>query len=401
MKYCPKCGSKIDTNDKFCDQCSTNLSDQNKSRIKPIIGSEKQKENSRIRRNCLIIATCTIVLAAGGVVFFTLQSQNSNYANSIPFVGHKKGEAVDQAAESIGYNSDKMTAHDTAGFTIAFAHMNFQDNPDWEKAFDNVQNGDLNITSYPEYDFGDYNVKAPAQGTVYVVTPEVGYVVSDINHPQRAQITFVDSKKGATQPVYFRALAKKVAHSSCKKDVQNIGKKVKVSVQKKNNRQSSDKNTKSGTEDTSKLSWNDSKEEKLSDFMSDFGDKMDQDYDEYIGDEQLKTRAGEEYPDIFKDGKMKLVDDSDKDADESESIDIGWDPELKKKYDYQVVSIFNYNDDDAAQHITYLFCVHDNQPIVLVDQTTNGNYIAVKETANKDVKSVFADIINGDDTDDD
>lgn len=57
--------------------------------------------------------------------------------------------------------------------------------------------------------------------------------------------------------------------------------------------------------------------------MSDFGDKMDQDYDEYIGDEQLKTIAGEEYPDIFKDGKMKLVDDSDKDADEGESIDIG------------------------------------------------------------------------------
>lgn len=31
----------------------------------------------------------------------------------------------------------------------------------------------------------------------------------------------------------------------------------------------------------------------------------------------------------------------------------------------------------AEQHITYLFCVHDNHPIVLVDQTTNGNYIAV------------------------
>ena len=116
-------------------------------------------------------------------------------------------------------------------------------------------------------------------------------------------------------------------------------------MQKKNNRQSSDKNIKSGTEDTSKLSWNDSKEEKLSDFMSDFGDKMDQDYDEYTGDEQLKTRAGEEYPDIFKDGKMKLVDDNDKDADEGESIDIGWDPELKKKYDYQVVSIFKKSKD--------------------------------------------------------
>lgn len=44
MKYCPKCGSKIDANDKFCDQCGTNLSDQNKSRIKLIIRSEKQRK---------------------------------------------------------------------------------------------------------------------------------------------------------------------------------------------------------------------------------------------------------------------------------------------------------------------------------------------------------------------
>ncbi|RVU69859.1 MULTISPECIES: DUF4767 domain-containing protein [Lactobacillus] len=70
-----------------------------------------------------------------------------------------------------------------------------------------------------------------------------------------------------------------------------------------------------------------------------------------------------------------------------------------KKFDYHVVSIFNYNGDFAEEHITYLFCVYDNKPIVLVDQTTNGDYIAVKETANKDVKKGFAKIINSEDDD--
>ena len=105
-----------------------------------------------------------------------------------------------------------MTAHDTAGFTIAFAHMNFQDNPDWEKAFDNAQNGDLNITSCPEYDFGDYNVKAPAQGVVYVVTPEVGYVVSDINHTLRGHKLLLQIVKKALHNLYIFVLQLKKQH---------------------------------------------------------------------------------------------------------------------------------------------------------------------------------------------
>ena len=54
--------------------------------------------------------------------------------------------------------------------------------------------------------------------------------------------------------------------------------------------------------------------------------------------------------------------------------------------------------DGGEEHITYLFCIHDNQPIALVDQTTNGNAIKVKETANQDVRKGFAKIaISSDD----
>ncbi|MDY5961439.1 MAG: DUF4767 domain-containing protein [Lactobacillus amylovorus] len=39
----------------------------------------------------------------------------------------------------------------------------------------------------------------------------------------------------------------------------------------------------------------------------------------------------------------------------TETINISWDPSLKKDYDYHVVSIFNCNVGNPEQHITYLF----------------------------------------------
>lgn len=127
--------------------------------------------------------------------------------------------------------------------------------------------------------------------------------------------------------------------------------------------------------------------------MNDFGEKMDQDYDEYTGNDPLKTPTGEKYPDIFDDMTFERYDQDNK------KINIGWDPELKKDYDYHVVSIFNYNGDSAEQHITYLFCIYDDQPVALVDQTTNGDAIKVKETANKDVRKGFEKIVNESDND--
>lgn len=391
MKYCPKCGNRLTTNDKYCDKCGTDVSNVTTSQlenVQRVQTNNVETKNSKLRRNCLIIVACVVMLTAAGVVFFTLQSENMN--NSLPFISRK--EKTDHAAARIGYTPNKkMSSKDTAGFTIAYAHMNFPDDSDWAQAYDKCQMGELDISSYPEYNFGDYDVKAPQGGAVYVVTPDLGYVVSDVNNPSDAQITYINSKKGAEKPVYFHTLAKKVAHSPHKNEVRSLGRKVEV-VTKKTTPKKSDSELNSKTKSRDKLSWDDAKEKQLADFMDDFGDKMDQDYDEYNGDDALETNAGQKYPDIFEDTDFKLTDDN-------KVINIGWDPELKKDDDYHVVSIFNYDGDSDESHITYLFCIHDNQPVVLVDQTTNGDDVSVKETENADLKNGFAKIVNGDDSD--
>lgn len=119
---------------------------------------------------------------------------------------------------------------------------------------------------------------------------------------------------------------------------------------------------------------------------------MKQDYDEYDGHKSLETLAGEKYPDDLSDRTFKLYFDNSK---KTETINIGWDPSLKQDYDYHVVSIFNCNVGNPEQHITYLFSVHDGQPVALVDQTTNGSDYMVKETANQEVRTAFANILDG------
>ena len=149
MKYCPKCGNRLDANAKYCDKCGTDVSNVNKKPNRPApisqikkpasvsVSNQLSAKRSRIRRNCLIVAACIVLLAAGGVVFFTLQSENAS--NSLPFVTHNKSEKM---AEKIGYSPNKkMSSKNMAGFTIAYAHMHFQDDPDWDEVFDKAENG--------------------------------------------------------------------------------------------------------------------------------------------------------------------------------------------------------------------------------------------------------------------
>lgn len=154
--------------------------------------------------------------------------------------------------------------------------------------------------------------------------------------------------------------------------------------------QSSSSEESSSDDQSSKFAqsgWSSDQEAQLASFMNRFGTKMKQKYKEYNGQESIETLAGEKYPDDF-----KMYSDNSK---KTETINIGWDPSLKKDYDYHVVSIFNCNVGNPEQHITYLFSVHDGQPVALVDQTTNGSDCMVKETANQEVRTAFANIFEG------
>lgn len=281
MKYCPKCGAKLSPNDKYCDHCGTyiaakkpvqNITPQTNmnssvANTKAPVSASSSNKNSRIRRNCLIVAACVVLLAAGGTVFFTLQSENQ--ANALPFIGKSKTASFDDTAKSLGFTDKKMSPKDMAGLSISFAHMHFPDDSDWEEAFDDAEDGNLNVQSYPKYDFGDYEVEAPSEGAVYVVSPKVGYVVSDVDHPEQAKVTFV-SDKGQGKSVDLPSLTRQVQSKSSKADVQKVVKRVYIT--KKSTIKSSDADSESNDDSKEnnsdgKVSWNEDKENQLAEFM--------------------------------------------------------------------------------------------------------------------------------------
>lgn len=135
---------------------------------------------------------------------------------------------------------------------------------------------------------------------------------------------------------------------------------------------------------TNSSTWDSEKQEKLDDFFDDWSDTMDQDYDKYEGSGQIKTAAGEEFPKEF--DRVTL---------NGQKVSLAYEPDGKGDSDYNVVAIYNYDKDEGASHITYFFAFHNGQPVVLVDETTNGDEVQVKETANKDLINGFNAIAAG------
>lgn len=131
--------------------------------------------------------------------------------------------------------------------------------------------------------------------------------------------------------------------------------------------------------------WNDSKDQKLEQFINDWAPSMHQSYQKYSGQGNIRTKSGMEYPSDFNKTMVNGTNDS-----------IGWAPSGKGPYSYNVVAIYNYDrPGNAATHITYAFAFHDGQPVALVDQSTNGT-ADWTPTKNVDVANNFAKIANGD-----
>ncbi|WP_251547678.1 Lreu_0056 family protein [Limosilactobacillus caecicola] len=147
--------------------------------------------------------------------------------------------------------------------------------------------------------------------------------------------------------------------------------------------------TKSATSTNKKSSqlWNSTKDQELTDFMNKWAPTMGQSYTKYDGKNDLTTKAGMKYP---SDLSQTTVNGS--------NSSIGWAPTGKGSYDYNVVALYNYDrPGNAATHITYAFAFHNNQPVALVEQSTNGtpNWT---QTQNADVESNFEKIANGSDS---
>jgi len=134
-----------------------------------------------------------------------------------------------------------------------------------------------------------------------------------------------------------------------------------------------------------KVLWNSDKDARLKTFINQWAPTMNQSYVEYDGSDSLKTSSGTTYPD---DLKYVTIDGN--------NASIGWNKTGNGNYKYNVVAIYNDNgtESSAENHITYLFAFHEGQPIVLVDQSTNGTP-TLTATKNGTVKSGFENIVNG------
>lgn len=76
--------------------------------------------------------------------------------------------------------------------------------------------------------------------------------------------------------------------------------------------------------------------------------------------------------------------------DVDDPVSIGMDKDGCGSNDYKVVAIYNHGNYEF--HITYFFAFYNGQPVVLVDQTTNGDRIRAKVTNNQKLKAYFTRI---------
>lgn len=127
--------------------------------------------------------------------------------------------------------------------------------------------------------------------------------------------------------------------------------------------------------------WNRTKTKKLQAAVIKWGRTAGQKYQMYDGKKQLSTKKGATYPDALKQKRFLL---------NKKSIKISYSLLGKNQTQYNVVAIANA--DFKTWHNTYLFCLKDKKPVILLDQSKNGNPIIVKNVKDKKLNQIFSKI---------
>lgn len=162
-----------------------------------------------------------------------------------------------------------------------------------------------------------------------------------------------------------------------------IGQKEKKSTKKS---KTAKKETNSKSQKQEATSLTSKQQASLDKTMSDYGKKRKISYTRYDSKHALKNSAGRIYPDTFKKDVFML---------NNKKISIGWAPQGGDQYAYKVLAIYNHDFDQKGNHETYIFCIHDKKPIVLVDTAKAGSKIVLTESKDKELNDHFAGIMNG------
>lgn len=137
--------------------------------------------------------------------------------------------------------------------------------------------------------------------------------------------------------------------------------------------------------------WNDNKNNKLNAYIMSWEKTLNQNYTEYSPSHPLNY-MGYEYPTIFPKQKITV---------QGQPVTVEWSNNGKGNKDYEVVAIYSdlKNTQAPSPHL-YFFTIHNERPVVLITQQTQGNdnnTVDFRPTENKDLANAFTAIINGQD----
>ncbi|PIO82033.1 DUF4767 domain-containing protein [Pediococcus damnosus] len=152
---------------------------------------------------------------------------------------------------------------------------------------------------------------------------------------------------------------------------------------------SSEKKVVAQSKPVSTTIWNKTKEQKLAKFMQTWQSEMGQTYKGTYNGEK-PNHLGYVFPDVIKngqlDGKVKWG---------SRKINLTWSTNGENGNEFQIVAVATGGKPGTNFPTSYLFCIHNKRPVVLMTQTTNGNTLEVQDTQNGDLQAGFAGIVTG------
>lgn len=141
--------------------------------------------------------------------------------------------------------------------------------------------------------------------------------------------------------------------------------------------------------------WSDDRAQSLDTFMTDWGETMDQKYEEYSEGNNVDW-YGTQIPDalVGEDKNWNTMV-------EEEPADFEWSEDGEASEDnYALVAV--YSDADTQNYLEqhlYFFTIYEGQPKVLISQQNQGNEennFYFSETDNQDLQDGFDDIVNDD-----
>jgi len=149
--------------------------------------------------------------------------------------------------------------------------------------------------------------------------------------------------------------------------------------------QSSSKSTKATT-----TLWNASKEKQLSAFMKSWQAKMGQTY-QGTYDGKQPNHLGYIFPKAITSGEM-----NNRVSWGNQPVDLSWSTNGENGKEFQIVAVATGGKDGGESFPTsYLFCLHNQRPVVFMSQTTNGDTFYIQDTQNAELQAGFAKIVTG------